>query len=143
MIFPFRMALLLSTVMELENPNSWMKRSWSIYLKLSHLFMSSKLTTPEESRKTGSVLRITTIPKWQQFSKPWGAPLKGLWYVEFDPLSFRSYQTITMILNKIKLLFILQLEKLLEEVRKVTEKWRAPCSCVTSGTKYHRKRSKK
>ena len=39
---------------------------------------------------------------------------------EFDLLSFRRFQTIIMILNKIKLLFILQLEKLLEEVRKVT-----------------------
>ena len=35
-------------------------------------------------------------------------------------MSFRSFQTITLILNKIKLLFILQLEKLLKEVRKVT-----------------------
>ena len=64
-------------------------------------------------------------------------------------MSFRSFQTITLILNKIKLLFILQLEKLLKEVRKVTlnEKGefhrRAHCSCVTSGTKYQRKRSKK
>ena len=39
---------------------------------------------------------------------------------EFDLLSFRRFQTIIMILNKIKLLFISQLEKLLEEVRKVT-----------------------
>ena len=39
---------------------------------------------------------------------------------EFDLLSFRRFQTIIMILNKIKLLFILQLENLLEEVRKVT-----------------------
>ena len=39
---------------------------------------------------------------------------------EFDLLFFRRFQTIIMILNKIKLLFILQLEKLLEEVRKVT-----------------------
>ena len=39
---------------------------------------------------------------------------------EFDLLSFRRFQTIIMILNKIKHLFILQLEKLLEEVRKVT-----------------------
>ena len=39
---------------------------------------------------------------------------------EFDLLSFRRFQTIIMILNKIKLLFILQLEKLLEEERKVT-----------------------
>ena len=39
---------------------------------------------------------------------------------EFDLLSFTRFQTIIMILNKIKLLFILQLEKLLEEVRKVT-----------------------
>ena len=39
---------------------------------------------------------------------------------EFDLLSFRRFQTIIMKLNKIKLLFISQLEKLLEEVRKVT-----------------------
>ena len=39
---------------------------------------------------------------------------------EFDLLFFRRFQTIIMILNKIKFLFILQLEKLLEEVRKVT-----------------------
>ena len=39
---------------------------------------------------------------------------------EFDLLSFRRFQTIIMILNKIKLLFISQLEKMLEEVRKVT-----------------------
>ena len=39
---------------------------------------------------------------------------------EFDLLSFRRFHTIIMILNKIKLLFISQLEKLLEEVRKVT-----------------------
>ena len=39
---------------------------------------------------------------------------------EFDLLSFRRFQTIIMMLHKIKLLFILQLEKLLEEVRKVT-----------------------
>ena len=39
---------------------------------------------------------------------------------EFDLLSFRRFHNIIMILNKIKLLFISQLEKLLEEVRKVT-----------------------